>query len=573
MIQFKIKQGGDSMNTKKVVSLILAMLLTVSMIACAKGNSKPSSETTSKTETSTKTEAASTAKPEVTKEPQKEATAAPQQEATAAPQQEAAAPKKDWNGVITVVQSGDLTNMDPTGSSNTLSKNILKNMVNRLFETGDVYETYPILLESFEQTDELTWKFKLFDNITFFDGTKMTSDDVIFSLTRAKEKSSTGKTLLKPVESIEKVSDTEFIIHTSSLYLALPTALSNTASTILSKAWVEKADAGQCDWEDVMRNGASGRYYLGERDIGNSVTLLKYDKYFNPEDAAKNDKLIFRIVPEATTRTIMVQTGEADVNASFDTAQMNECLADPNVKVMDHWGSTEYMLWLNTATKFSDKKLRQAIAYAINREDCLEVGADGFGTVWENLWAPNVEGALKSNSNYGYNPEKSKELLKELGITNFEFTAACRNDAEERVAQVVQSYLAQIGITMKYERISSTIQVEAMANNQYDACFSSWGCYNEPELFVGRVYQANGIGGSNYSHYTNPEVEQLMEEANATNDLAKRTELYTRVNQIIMDDCPGVGLYNGTNFCLARSDIKGVNVSVETTYWFHTICY
>lgn len=480
----------------------------------------------------------------------------------------------EWDGKITIVQSSDIINWDPVASTDTNTKNCLKNMVLRCFETDDYFNVFPVLVDTFEQEDNLTWKFKLHEGVKFFDGTPVTSDDVLFCLERSKTTSSSGKTLFKPVETFEKIDDLTFRLITATPYGSLTTALSNTSATILSKAWIEKAEAGECTWDDVMRNGACGRYILGERSIGNFVTLVKNENYFNPEDGAQNSELMFRIIPEGNTRTIMVQTGEADVNVNLDTATMADCLKDSNVEVLEHESSTIYYIALNCERPALQNKLvRQAIAYAINREDCLTVGYDGYGKVWANVWAPTVFGSSDNPSGYEFNPEKAKELLAQAGVTTLDLTACVKTDAEERIAQVVQAYLMMVGINLNYTRIDNTILTEVMAASEYDMCFDYTAFYNDPELFLGRQFQASGIGGKNYAHYSNPEVDALMEQAAATLDEAARLECYTKINQILCDECPWIGMFNSNLYALQHAGVKGVNVNVETTYYYHTIRY
>lgn len=521
-------------HSLRLIACALAAASMLSLVACGGGNSAPA--------------------PSTTPDPAPETTA--------------------WDGKITIVQSSDIINWDPCASTDTNTKNCLKNIVLRCFETDDYFNVFPVLVDTFEQEDDLTWKFTLHEGVKFFDGTPVTTDDVIFCLTRAKENSSSGKTLLKPVTEFEKIDDLNFRIHTATPYGSLTTALSNTTATILSKDWVEKAEAGTCTWDDVMQNGACGRYKLGSRSMGDTVTLVKNEEYFNPDDAAMNSELVFRIIPEGTTRTIMVQTGEADVNVNLDTASMQEVMNDPNVEILQHESSTIYYIALNCeSAAFSDKRVRQAVAYAINRADCLEVGYNGYGQVWENVWAPTVIGSSSNPSGYEYNAEKAKSLLADAGITELTVTAAVKTDAEERIAQVVKAFLQEVGINMEYSRIDNTILTEVMGAGQYDMCFDYTAFYNDPELFVGRQFQASGIGGKNYAHYDNADVNALMEEATKTLDEAARKDCYTQINQILCDDCPWIGLFNSNLYALQHAGVKGVNVNVETTYYYHTIRY
>jgi len=148
-----------------------------------------------------------------------------------------------------------------------------------------------------------------------------------------------------------------------------------------------------------------------------------------------------------------------------------------------------------------------------------------------------------------------------------------KTDAEERIAQVVQAYLAMVGINLEYTRIDNTILTEVMAAGEYDMCFDYTAFYNDPELFVGRQFQASGIGGKNYAHFDNEQVNELMVQATSTLDEAERMECYTKINQILCEESPWIGMFNSNLYALQHKGVKGVNVNVETTYYYHTIRY
>ena len=543
---------------KKLLALLLALAMIFTLAACGgSGSSAPAS-------TGSSSSGGSSAP----------ASTGSSSSGGSAPAETAATPGRA-DGSIIVVQSSDIINWDPCASTDTNTKNCLKNMINRLFETDDYFNNIPILCKEYKQLDKYTWEFKIYEGVKFFDGNELTMEDVVYSLNRAKTTSSSGKTLLGPVEEFNIIDPYTLQIKTSTVYGSLPTALSNTASTILEKSWLEKYDAGQCDFDEIMRNGATGRYYLGERVIGDSIELLPNPNYFDPDDGAKNSKLIFKVIPEATTRTIMLQSGDADLNVNFDTAAMDEVLADKNLELHQQESSTIYYIALNCEKgPFTNKALRQAVAWAINREDCLQVGYEGYGKVWENVWAPTVIGSSDNPSGYTYDPEKAKALVAEAGFANgVDVKACCKTDAEERIAQVVQAYLGQVGINMTYDRIDNTVLTEVMGNNEYDMAFDYTAFYSDPELFFGRQFQASGIGAKNYAHYTSAACDELMDKAKASLDEKERADIYGQINKILCDDCPWIGMFNNNLYCVSRAGLQGVNLNVETTYWYHTLHY
>lgn len=483
-------------------------------------------------------------------------------------------PVKDWDGTITIVQSSDIINWDPCASTDVNTKNCMKNLMNRCFETDDYYNPIPVLVKSYENPDELTWNFEIYSGVKFIDGNELTADDVKFCYERAREISSSGKTLFAPVTSIEVTGDYTFTIKTEYPYASMLTAMSNGSTGIIEQEWVEKAEAGQCTWDDVMRNGVSGRYYLGERVVGDSVELLANENYWNPDDAAMNKKLIFKVIPEATTRTIMLQTGEADVNVSFDTATMKDVENDPNVTLLQHDSSDIYYVAMNCESGvFTNKLLRKAMNYAIDRESCLQVGTEGLGVAYYNVWGPRVIGSSENPSGYSYDPEQAKALLAEAGLSSVDVKGAVYNDEGERVIQVIQANLAAVGINLTYSRIDNTILTESVANNEYDMIVDHTASYKDPELFFGRYFSASGIGGKNYAHYNNDEVNAVIAKATSTLDEAVRKDGYTKANEMINDDAPWVPLYNNIIWAACRTGVQGVNLSDETTYYYHTIRY
>jgi len=308
--------------------------------------------------------------------------------------------------------------------------------------------------------------------------------------------------------------------------------------------------------------------------VGDYTELIANENYWNPDDAAMNKKLIFKVIPEATTRTIMLQTGEADVNVNFDTATMKDVENDPNVTILQHESSDIYYLALNCEVgPFTNKLVRQAVAYAVDREACLQVGTEGLGVAWYNLWGPNVIGVTPNPAGYKLDPDKAKALLAEAGTPTVDIKGCCYNDEGERVIQVIQDNLAKVGINLTYNRVDNTVLTEVVANNEYDLVVDHTASYNDPELFFGRYFSKDGIGAKNYAHYNNEEVNAVVAQTTSTLDEAARLAGYTRVNEMLNEDCPKVGLYNNIIWTACRTGVKGVNLSNETTYYYHTIRY
>ena len=158
------------------------------------------------------------------------------------------------------------------------------------------------------------------------------------------------------------------------------------------------------------------------------------DTYADPNTQAQCNSLTFRYVPEASSRTVLVETGEADVNFSFATADYDRASKDSNLKIHEHSGTvTQYIGVDTTMAPFDNKLVRQALCYAINREDVITVVAEGLGSPAYGVLPPSTNGHLENPSNYTYDPEKAKELLTQAGYPNgFETKLMAFNDLGKR---------------------------------------------------------------------------------------------------------------------------------------------
>ena len=282
----------------------------------------------------------------------------------------------------------------------------------------------------------------------------MTADDVVYSLQRTQKGTAIGA-LFKPVDKISKVGDYTIQITTFGPYPALPTALTHVACGIVPKDYLQKAEASK-DWSNPI---GTGRYKFKSRIIGDSVVMERFDGYFNQADKALNKSLTFKIIPEGSGRTIAVETKKADLNVVFDTVDYDRVLGNANLQLWEHPSQLVWHLgYDNTDKNFSNKLVRQAINYAIDRKAIMEVGHNGHGAVVFNnaTFAPTVLGAVNNPGNkYSYDPEKAKALMKEAGVSGFDTEIIVFRDEAERMAVLVQSYLKAIGINATVKRIEN----------------------------------------------------------------------------------------------------------------------
>ncbi len=488
----------------------------------------------------------------------------------------AATQKPGPDGDITVVQALDMISFDPIATSDLSNQYVLYNIYSRLFTyptnrlAGDVKE----LCKDFKRVSDTEWRFTIWDNVKYHDGSTLSVDDVVYSLNRAKAGTTIGA-LFKPVKEIKKVDSKTLAIITDGPYPAMTSALTHVATCIVPKSYAENAEKTK-DWSKPI---GSGRYKFVSRIIGDSVKFERFDGYFNKPEVAQNKTLTFKVIPEGTNRTIAIETGAADLNAEFTPTDYARVVKNSKLKL---WEQPSALVWHlgmdNTLGWFANKKVRQAVGFAVDREGCMKVGHDGRGNVLFNSATfshnPTVLGAIQNPLNmYSYNVEKAKALMKEANCPGFTTQIVVFRDEAERIATAVQAYLAEINITVEIVRIENAVFPAQIAGHKAPMFVTSWGCYWDPDMFLSRRFSKDGIGGVNRVWYQNPKLDELITEGRGTFDEAKRVGVYKRVQEFLADESPEVDLYVTKVYALSNDQLKGIEMTVERPFNFHKLHY
>ena len=462
---------------------------------------------------------------------------------------------------LVICMPEEIETFDPISTSAMNTQAITNMMYVRLYLEDTNAELYECLAKDFNVISDTEIQITIKDGFKFTDGSDITTEDVVFTLNRALE-SPNFSTLLATVESFEVVDASTFRITTTGPAPSIKLALSHPGTGILPKAYVEQA-LSTGDWSNPV---CSGPFKLEERKVGESVKVVKNDTYADPNTQAQCNSLTFRYVPEASSRTVLVETGEADVNFSFATADYDRASKDSNLKIHEHSGTvTQYIGVDTTMAPFDNKLVRQALCYAINREDVITVVAEGLGSPAYGVLPPSTNGHLENPSNYTYDPEKAKELLTQAGYPNgFETKLMAFNDLGKRVAEIVQMFLAEVGITANIETYDSSVRLSMITNHQVPMFAGSWGAMADADLVLPRLFTEAAIGGMNFTHYFDPKLDDLFTKARNTYDDAEREGYYNEAVTFLADEAPWCPLYVPSAFCLTRADLQGVELGGES---------
>jgi peptide/nickel transport system substrate-binding protein len=317
----------------------------------------------------------------------------------------------------------------------------------------------------------------------------------------------------------------------------------------------------------------SGPFVFDHYFQDQEVVMRRNDDYF--DEKARVSGLRFKIVPEAIVQALELRKGSADITLNVLTPDMIETLKhDDRVNVVQSDGTNYQYLAFNLADPaFSDLRVRQAIAYGIDREKIIKYlwrsqGRAATGLLPPNNWAyePNVK-------TYPYDPERARLLLKESGHENLSFTyRTSQDDTGRLMASVIQQQLREIGVTMEIRSNEFATFFSDIVNGDFQMYSLRWvGANNDPDMF-NAVFHSRMVppNGFNRGHYSNPRVDQLIEFSRRETDQEKRKTAYQEIQRIVAEELPYISMFYVDNICVYNKRVDGIHLSPTGDYDFLT---
>lgn len=422
------------------------------------------------------------------------------------------------------------------------------------------------------------WLFDLRTDATFHDGCPWNADAAVWNIARltdqaheafspvqfARARSRTGS-----IESVEKVDDDTIAITTKSVESVFPYNL--VYVLMISKCAMEAA--GNDFTAFAAAPAGSGPYRFGSVVPHERLELVKNEDYWNAARIPKHDKLVLLPMPEATTRAAALLSGQVNF-VEAPSPDMIPALEGAGMQIVTNaYPHTWPYILNNLEPPFDDVRVRQAINYAVNREDMVAM-LGGVAAISYGPYTP-------SQANYGeafeypYDPEKAVALLQEAECYPCEITVAISPSGSGQMQplpmnELVKAQLEQAGFKINFEVIDWNTMITvyssgAVAYPQYNAVnFSS--AVMEPLTFIKnfmRKYQTPN--GSNWGGYYNEEVEALLEQAANSFDADERNGLLRSAHKIITEDAARLTIVSDLNPRALAPNLSGF---VQAQSWF-----
>jgi peptide/nickel transport system substrate-binding protein len=489
----------------------------------------------------------------------------------------AEAPKAGGQVVHGSVQEPDRIWEPVTGL--TVSGEISQLVNGHLIEIDDKLEYVPSLAVEVPTVenggiskDGLRYTFKLRKGVTWHDGAPFTSADVAFtySVLVNPDVDVRGRVGWNKITTVETPDDATVVFHFSAVdapFLDRVAALGILPRHLLGG--LSGAEIKTSKW--FRAPVGLGPFMFKEWVPGSYLTLVRNPHYWRSGHPYL-DRVIYKIVPDANALLNQLETGEIDTRVRLPNEQVDVVKKLANVRLVATPSIVPWLLWINhTVQPFSDKRVRQALAYGFDKERLVKTILGGHVTpAWQLI--PPVSWAYDPNViHHRYDPAKAKALLDEAGWKagadgmrtrdgkplSFEIANIGGEQERVQVLSFIQQQWKQIGIDARIRTVDvGSMWGRMLPRRQYEMAYSYSGRLPDPDMSTHYLSPALKPT-TNFAGYANPEVDKLLVAAASTVDREKRKALYWKAQEIVADDVVYLFIYWLNNNTAVNTRVMG----------------
>lgn len=440
-------------------------------------------------------------------------------------------------GLIVAI-AGEPDQLDPQKTSAYFSFEVLENVFDTLVEPDANLQMQPALAESWQVSpDQLTWTFRLRPGVTFHDGTPLAADDVVYSYRRIIDEQLTNSDKFSSVTAVEAPDPATVVLRVNR---PTPNMLTNLGGfkgmAIVSRANVE---SGQIATRPI---GTGPFSFLGQKS-GDSISLGANPSYWGGPPGVSG--VTFRFISEPSTALSALQAGEIDWTDSVPPQRVTQLRDDESLELAVTPSNDYWYLALNEAREpWNDVRVRQAIAYAIDRDAIVQ--ATSYGTAAKNQLAiPEGNPWFTPYDRYSSGGvDRARELLQEAGAAPSSLDMLVTTEYPETVtaAQIIADNLAPLGITVNIRTVDFATWLDEQNSGNFDMLMMGWLGNIDPDDFYYAQHHTDGT--SNAQKFSNREVDRLLDAGRVDTDETSRKAVYAKAATLIADQVSYIYLYN-----------------------------
>ncbi len=476
----------------------------------------------------------------------------------------------DTGNNLIIARSTDALTLDPGYAYSEGEIDLMYHMFDGLvkFKNADL-EVEPALAETWDTSEDGTeWVFHLRQGVKFHDGTDFNADAVVFSFSRLIDEnhpfygmgdySYFDYLLGDAIKSVETVDDYTVKFTLNDKFAPFLTYMGYYSEFIVSPTAVEKYG------QEFFKNPVgTGPFKFSEWKKDEYVSMTANKDYWG--DVPQIDTLIWKVVPDDSTRLMELETGTVQAVKSIPPNQLEKVKSNDALIFEQVAGANIFYLAFNvTKEPFNNPLLRKAVSYAIDVPSLVASSYEGLATAAINPMPPTVFGWNNSIEGYTYNPEKAKQLLAEAGYPNGitvdlnTFTGARPYISRPLdAAEIIKANCAECGITVNIVTLEWGDHKTTLDNLEHDMGFIGWYDIPYPANFLSTML----LDGSN-TGWAPQTVVDLTQKALSTYDRDEQSAYYKEVQQLVFEDTPLLPIAHSDYTIAYSKDIEGLELTV-----------
>ncbi len=434
---------------------------------------------------------------------------------------------------MSVVLSSEPVNLNPQ-TCNMLNGYIVEALVyDTLLQVGPDGEIQPNLATEWEMIDDTHIRFKLREDAYFSSGEQMTSEDVVFTLKRCTEMSTT-KSTFKFFDGENTKADGDFavIVALKQPFAPVYSFLTHAYSSIVCKSYVEEVGDEVAGLEPI----GTGAYVVDSWVAGSSILLKRNDKFWGEPGAS--DKIEMKVINEVANRAIELETGSSDIALDISANDGARIAENYDLKLMNDISYRTTFLGLNLSKdETANAKIREALSCALDIELLTDVVYEQYGIPADSIMSSSIIGHSPV-SEHVYDVERAKKLLAEAGYPNgINLTGRCQTNVDfKTIAEIIQNMWKEAGINCEIQVLDKATYNElGKANNGTNITITS------QTATTGNAYQAIGTVFSTASrngiiNSSDTKLDEMIAAAAAEYDDAARAKKYEEIQDYIVNN-------------------------------------
>ena len=472
----------------------------------------------------------------------------------------------------------DALTLDPGNHRSRETETIIRNMYDGLLTRDASMKVVPELAASWSQPDVSTYEFKLRRGVKFHSGDELTAEDIKFTFDRMLKKdgidgkSSPRAGLLGPMKEVVVIDKYTVQIKLEKPWAILPAML--PFQEVVSKAFVQRVG----DKAMATQVNGTGPFKLVEWRRGDSITMERFADYYGgspdipPAGPAKANRVIFKIIPENSSRVAALLAGDVDIATEVPVHMMRQIETSKTAEVVKVRGTRTFFVSLNnTKPPFDNPLVRKAANHALDKKLLIERVMQNTATPVNGVLSPDAFGFDPSLPAYEYNPAKAKQLLAQAGYPNgIDVTLDVEGSFAE-TAQAIGSLLTRAGIRTKVVVGEGTVLRTRWLQDKTkngDMWLTSWGNGSlDPEDIFAPTLQTGDRGNS--AGYSNKVVDGLLSAASTETNAAKRADLFSKAQKQVNADAPWIFLWVPQDVYGVSKRLKGWKPSADSRVNLH----